>query len=464
MTRRLLASYLLITVLVLVLLEVPLAVFFAQRERERIAADLEHDATVIATLYEDDLENDLPLDPPPADEYSERTDARVVVVDRDGISLVDTAGPIDRDFSTRPEMAEALSGRRATGTRSSDTLATDILYVAVPVASGGTVHGALRVTIDTSDVSARIHRFWLGLAAIAIVILGLVALVGWWLASSVTRPMRRLQADADRFADGDLTVEPGPAGGPPELRALADSIATMATRLDELLAAQRAIRRRRLAPAALTADRAEAPPREPPEPSPRPTPPRELDAAIEETDRLGALVNDLLQLARADERPRRAVVDLARLSADRVDTWTAVAEARQVELRTVGLDAPAIVEAVPGAIEQILDNLLDNALNASPPGSTITAAITSGPHEHRLHISDEGAGLDDEQKVLATRRFWRASTSGDGTGLGLAIVDALATASGGHLDAVGRARRRPHRHGQLPRRLSLARPSRPVMS
>ena len=67
MTRRLLASYLLITVLALVLLEVPLAVFFAQRERERIAADLEHDATVIATLYEDDLENDLPLDPAAGD-------------------------------------------------------------------------------------------------------------------------------------------------------------------------------------------------------------------------------------------------------------------------------------------------------------------------------------------------------------------------------------------------------------
>ena len=156
-----------------------------------------------------------------------------------------------------------------------------------------------------------------------------------------------------------------------------------------------------------------------------------------------------MQLARADDRPRRTVVDLARLSADRVDTWTAVAEARQVELRTDGLDAPAIVEAVPGAIEQILDNLLDNALNASPPGSTITAAITSGPHEHLLHISDEGTGLDDKQKVLATRRFWRASTSGDGTGLGLAIVDALATASGGNVDAGGRARRRPHRLSQL---------------
>jgi len=326
-TRRLLASYLLITVLTLVLLAVPLGVFFAQRERERIAADLEHDATVIATLYEDDLENDRPLDPAAATEYSERTGARVVVVDRDGISMIDTAGPADRDFSTRPEIAEALSGRSATGTRSSDTLATDILYVAVPVASSGTVHGALRLTIDTSDVTARIHRFWLGLAAIGIVIIGLVALVGWWLARSVTRPVRRLQADADRFADGDLTVAPGQHGGPPELRALAVSIATMANRLDELLAAQRAFvadasHQLRSPLTALTLRLENLHSRLSPDAQ------TDLDTAIEETDRLGALVNDLLQLARADERPRRDAVDLARLTADRVDTWTGIAESR----------------------------------------------------------------------------------------------------------------------------------------
>jgi signal transduction histidine kinase len=432
-TRRLLASYLLITVLTLLLLGVPLAVFFAQRERERIAADVEHDATVIATVYEDNLENELPLDPAPASQYSDRTGARVVVVDREGISMVDTAGPIDRDFSTRPEMAEALSGIRSTGTRSSDTLATDILYVAVPVASGGTVHGALRVTIGTSDVSARIHRFWLGLGAIAIVIIGLVALVGWWLARSVTRPVRRLQADADRFAKGDLTVAHEPLSGPPELRALADSIATMATRLDELLTAQRAF----VADAShqlrspLTALRLRLENLQ----SRLPTDAlAELNAAIEETNRLGALVNDLLQLARADDRPPRTAVDLARLSADRIDTWTAVADSHQVELRTAGLETPAIVEAVPGAVEQILDNLLDNALDAAPTGSTITVTITSVAHGHKLRIADEGAGLDDRQKGLATRRFWRATASGDGTGLGLAIVDALATASGGRLE------------------------------
>ena len=89
---------------------------------------------------------------------------------------------------------------------------------------------------------------------------------------------------------------------------------------------------------------------------------------------------------------------------------------------------------MPGAIEQILDNLLDNALDAAPSGTTITVTITPAPDTCQLRIADQGAGLTDEQKTNAVRRFWRGDASGPGTGLGLAIVDALATASGGRLE------------------------------
>ena len=76
---------------------------------------------------------------------------------------------------------------RTAGTRRSDTLNTDLLYVAVPVASGGTVHGALRITLDTGDVNERVRNFWLSLGAIAVVVLAAVALIGWVIARSVTR-------------------------------------------------------------------------------------------------------------------------------------------------------------------------------------------------------------------------------------------------------------------------------------
>jgi signal transduction histidine kinase len=433
MTRRVLLSYLSITLLVLVLLEVPLALFYGQRERDRLEADVEHDANVLAGFYEDALEDDATPDPRSATAYAARTDARVVVVNDTGISMVDTERPPRRDFSTRPEIATALNGERAAGTRRSDTLDTEILYVAVPVASGGTVHGAVRVTLDIEAVNARVRRVWIGLAATGLVVLAVVAVIGWALARSVTRPVRALNAAADRFARGDLTTTKPPPGSVPELQDLARTLNTMAVRLDELLAAQRTFvadashqLRTPLTSMRLRLENLESHIDDP-------TATAEVEALTQETTRLSAIVTDLLRLAHAEQHPPPVPVDLARLTADRVDTWTATTQARGVDLELHAPRPPVLVTAVPGAVEQILDNLLDNALNASPPGTTITVQITPGHNGHHLRITDQGPGLSPDQKAHAVERFWRAEPTSAGTGLGLSIVHALTTASGGTL-------------------------------
>jgi signal transduction histidine kinase len=439
-TRRLLASYLTITVIVLVLLMVPLGVFYSQRERERLSSNVEHDANVIATLYEDDLEADRELDPGPADTYEDRTGARVVVVDSSGISQVDTGAVINRDFSTRPEIAAALDGARTAGTRPSETLGTDLLYVAVPVASGGTVHGALRVTLDVGDVNQRIRTFWFSLGAIAVVVLAAVALIGWVIARSVTRPLRNLTATASRFASGDLSVHEHVPEGPPEIRVLDDTMATMARRLDGVLSDQRRfvadashqlrtpLTALRLRLENLQSDLAGVDGR-----GPDPAAVEGLERAIGETERLTELVSNLLHLARADDHPATQVVDLAGLVRDRVDTWTAIAEDRGVDLRHAADATPRLVSCVAGAVEQILDNLLDNALAVAPAGTPIEVQIAQRSDRAELSVADHGPGLPDGAKIDAMRRFWRGDTTRPGTGLGLAIVDTLATTSGGRV-------------------------------
>ena len=239
MTRRLVLSYVAITVIALVLLEVPFGMFYARRELDRLTAGVERDASVVSGIYEDTLERGLVPDPEPARRYAARTGARVVIVDIRGVSIVDTDQSSPRDFSTRPEIASALRGERATGTRASTTLGTDLLYVAIPVASGGTIHGAIRITLDTSEVDARVQRFWWGLGGIAAVVLAAIALVGWLIARSVTQPLRHLIETARRFGDGDLRAGDPDGGGPPELRELARTMSSMAGRLDAMIGQQR---------------------------------------------------------------------------------------------------------------------------------------------------------------------------------------------------------------------------------
>lgn len=436
MTRRLLVSYLTITLIVLLLLGVPLGVFYAQRERERLTADLDRDASVIATLYEDALEAGEALDPTAAERYEERTGARVVVVDADGIARVDTADEVPRDFSTRPEIVAALAGERSSGTRASETLGTELLFVADPVASGGTVHGAVRLTLDMGDVNARIRSFWLALAGVAAVVLLAAAVIGWVVARSVSRPLRELTATADRFASGDLSVIPNDIGGPAEIRALDVMMGTMAVRLDQLLASQRAFvsdashqLRTPLTALRLRLENLEVRLEQGDDPAELSD---EVERAIDETGRLSELVSNLLQLARTDEDRTTVVVDVRPLVRDRVDTWAAVADEQGVRLiGPAPVGEPVEVQVVAGAVEQMLDNLIDNAVLASSAGDAVAVELATTATHAIVRVVDHGPGLSDSDKRDALRRFWRGDTTRPGTGLGLAIVDALATASGG---------------------------------
>ena len=439
MTRRLLLGYLTAAVIVLLVLEIPLAIFYQQREIDRLTVGVERDATVVAARYEETLEQHKPVDSAYAAGYARQTGVRVVIVNKAGTSLLDTSGRAGRDFSTRTEIKTALRGSRAEGRRYSQTLHTDLLYVAVPVTSGGKIYGAVRLTLDTQHVSALVDRYRLGLLGVAVVVLIAMAGIGWTIARSVTRPLRHLNATAARFATGDLaTIAPDP-GAPPEIAALQTTLNTMAQRLDRLLAEHRefvadashqlrtplqALRLRlenmqsAVGGAGGTQDSGVA---------------DDLGAAIEETNRLAGLVGDLLRFARAEESAVPETVDLIQLAADRVDTWSAVAVGAEVTLELAAPPGPVFVSAVPGGVEQILDNLMDNAITATPPGSRVSVIVGRGAGEHELTIADEGPGLSDELKARALDRFWRLSDSAPGSGLGLPIAEALAKASGGSL-------------------------------
>ncbi len=212
----------------LLALEVPLGIQNSRTERRDLEAKVEHDATNLASIAQTAVGS--PIGGAAravasiASRYSAKTGGRVVVVGRDGIALVDTssAGSRPRDATPRdPRSPPRCAASVAQGVRHSATLNTDLLYVAVPVAAGGVVDGAVRITYPTSTVDARIRRYWLILLAIAAIVLALAALVGVRLAAFVIRPLRDLEQAAAAVGDGDLAARAPEDEGPPEVRSLA---------------------------------------------------------------------------------------------------------------------------------------------------------------------------------------------------------------------------------------------------
>lgn len=434
MRRRLLASYVAVALLVLVALEIPLAIAYARNERRDLTDKVERDAVALSTLVEDALERGAAISPQVrrvAANYGAETGGRVIVVDSRGRMLVDTAPTGSKDFSSRPEIATALGGQVATGTRGSRTLGSNLLYVAVPVASSGVVHGAVRITYPLSEVNARIHRYWSILALVAAAVLLAATAFAIALARWLTRPLDNLERAAGSVGEGDLSAR-APIEGPPEVKRLAETFNDTVATLDHLVRSQdqfvadashqlrTPLTALRLRLENLERD-VDAPGR------------GELDGALAEVERLSALVDALLALARADQAASTPEpVDVDRLVAERVSSWAAFAEDSGVTLDT-RLGGRLSALATPGRLEQVLDNLLANALDASPSGGTVVVGGRRVNGTVELHVTDEGPGMTPAQREQALDRFWRGG-EGSGFGLGLAIVDRLVRTDGGHVD------------------------------
>ena len=140
------------------------------------------------------------------------------------------------------------------------------------------------------------------------------------------------------------------------------------------------------------------------------------------------LIEKLLFLARADQK-RQAVnkedVDLAELLADTIEKMQMVTPSHEV---TLGANAPAVVNADPVLLRQLLRIFLENSLKYTPPGGHIHACsvLSADGSEVMVTLSDDGIGIAPEHQAHIFDRFYRVDSSRTketgGSGLGLSIA------------------------------------------
>ncbi|MEU0197150.1 MULTISPECIES: HAMP domain-containing sensor histidine kinase [unclassified Streptomyces] len=447
MTRRLLLSYLSLAALVLLCLEIPLGFVYSRGERERVVNAAKDEAESVSayaalSLAAGRAERDLPAR---AAHCAQRIGGKVVIVDAAGAPLA-TSHPLDAGVSgglaARPGIAAALRGTSTVDVRTSTIGGVEYLSVAAPVGQEARPVGAVWLTVPTRTVHERVHHVWLLLALGGAAVLAAVAVLGFAFARWAGRPIRELEQATHDLADGGRFAPVTITKGPPEVRSLAAAFNRTAARLAHLLASQRAFAgeashqlKTPLAALRLRLENLE------PDVAARAR--GSLTAAVTETDRLARMVEHLLAMARLEEHAAiPATVDLGAVCAERHRTWQPLFAREDVSLVLFGGSVGPVL-AVPGAVEQIMDNLLSNALRASPAGSTVTIELRlqspsrralrdSRPRWVDLHVTDEGPGMTEEQRARAFDRFWRApGAPKGGTGLGLALVQRLAHASGG---------------------------------
>ena len=157
-------------------------------------------------------------------------------------------------------------------------------------------------------------------------------------------------------------------------------------------------------------------------------------------DRLAALVDQLLFLARADSHPLeldRQPVDLADLVNEAAETARPAVAAKNISL-VIAEEAPQGVLADRPQLIKIVDNLVANAVKFTPDGGSVRLSALGEGDTAVLEVTDTGLGIPHAEQSNLFNRFFRGTNAIEkaipGSGLGLAISQVIAEAHGGTIE------------------------------
>ena len=245
---------------------------------------------------------------------------------------------------------------------------------------------------------ATIGRIGLALVVADLVVVTVVGVGAWVLASRTLRPIREAHLRQRRFvADASHEVRTPLAA----IRAAAEEAIARDASPDELRTA--------------------------------------LARIVTSAEGLSRITTDLLLLARTDERlidPRRETIDLSVLVAETIEEFAdANPDARRPRL---ALETDLPVSADPDEIRRVILNLVDNAVRYGAPGSAVRVVTRRTERDAVVEVQDDGPGVAAIDLRRVFEPFFRVradAASPAGSGLGLAIARSLAERNGGRLTA-----------------------------
>ena len=375
---------------------------------------------------------------------------RITIIDTGGRVLCDSKADWRNmeNHAGRPEMAAALGGDVGKDSRLSNTLNVALLYVAVPVMRSGSVGYVVRTAVSLAHVDATINRLYETVFAAGLVFVAIVIAIGIYLYRKINPPLKDIARGARHFASGRFSTKlPGY-----EVREI-DELARTMNRMAEQLERMETIRSDFVANVShelrtpVTSIRGFV---ETLLDGARDNPDdldRFLKIIARQSQRLSAIIEDLLTLSRLESEPvgqilqfddcllselLNAVRELTQPHADDKDIRLQLSCPQRLKVRA---DRALMIQA--------LINLVENAIKYSPAGTRIHLRASAGAEGRvRIEVADEGPGIAAEHLPRLFERFYRVDKARSrelgGTGLGLAIVKHVAGAHAGSVSVVSK--------------------------
>jgi signal transduction histidine kinase len=325
----------------------------------------------------------------------------------------------------------------------------DLEYAVVPVVRSGqvvelvyAVHAAPGegVLARVGETFRFLMDFWWQFLLAGALAAGIALVVARWLARGMTQPLRDMAAAAHRMETGDYTTRVHTRSRD-EVGQLATAFNRMSAELQNLEQSRRDLvanvsHELKTPIAAIRAhlenllDGVEQPD------------PKTLQVMLSQTERLGRLIEQLLELSRLESgdlpllREETALAPLVSQVLSEIEV--ARSDCGVVVESELPIDLPP-VDADRERVHQVLFNLVDNAVRFTPSGGAVTVSAQRHNGSVEVRVADTGVGIRPEHLPRLFERFYRAdparSREDGGTGIGLAIARSVVEAHGGHIRA-----------------------------
>ena len=361
------------------------------------------------------------------------TDIRVTVIAENGTVLCDSLADIYtmNNHRSRPEIATAFGGRVVSATRYSDTLSATMLYVALPASNRTPTDLVVRTAIPLRSIDELLSQVTRTMISMGVALAIAAIFLSIFLYRKINPPLKDIVDGANRFAQGHFDRKLDDY----DIREIADLASTL-NRMANQLQLLETIRQDFVANVShelktpITSIKGFVETLRDGAKDNREDLDRFLGILDKQSQRLEAIVDDLLTLSRLESEPASELLqlhrdDLQNLLTSASEFCSARAEQKSIEI-TVSCDPEINIVVDRSLMMQAIINLVDNAIKYSGPNTQVVIrGFDQGSHV-RIDVADEGPGISEDHFPRLFERFYRVdkarSRNLGGTGLGLAIV------------------------------------------
>ncbi len=362
---------------------------------------------------------------------------RMEVLNLDLIKMMDSYGFYVESTSLSPDVEEAIEGGRSIWIGKDEMTGEKILSISAPIRQSKKKIGIIRYTTSLALIDKQIAQITFITSAIAFVIVMVSLLISLYLSKTIVKPIKEINNAAITMAEGNFQLSIVKRYND-EIGQLAETLNFMAKQIlkneklkkDFISSISHELRTpltsiKGWSETMITGDLHN-----------KEETKQGLLIISKETDRLSALVEDLLDFSKLQSAQltlSKTPMNVIELLQEVFHQYVMTAKQKEIAITLQYVKDSIILIADYNRLKQVLINVIDNALKHTPQGGDIIIEVEDKAEYVMIYVRDTGEGISQEDLAHVTEKFYKNSPHTAGSGLGLAICKELMELHGGSL-------------------------------